>query len=393
MKISLFGYGNTNKAIAQTLKNCDIFDDSFKSESFDEYGNRLLPSHLFDPDSSDLEIITPGIPPHHPLAKSAKNLMSDYDYYYDRFAFSIWISGTNGKTTTTQMLKHLLKSKGAIAGGNIGKAVAKMDTKANIWILESSSFTLHYTNRAKPNIYILLPIESDHISWHGSFSEYESSKLKPLDNMQEGEMAIVPYKYRDYESDAFLVPYKDSHDLADFFDIDLSKIETKEPFLLDALLALGVSKALYDEIDYKLINSFRPDAHKLQEFKDSKNRLWVDDSKATNTTATIEALKRYKNTKIYIILGGDDKGADLKPLYDMLKTLDYKAFTIGSSSQKLAQNLPNSIVCSSLEKAVDLIDKEFKDGVGLLSPACASLDQFSSYKERGDDFKLHVNKI
>jgi UDP-N-acetylmuramoylalanine--D-glutamate ligase len=210
-------------------------------------------------------------------------------------------------------------------------------------------------------------------------------------------MAVVPKKYKDYPTDAFLVTYESSEELAKYFDIDISKIDIKEPFLLDALLALSVTKALYDEVDYALINSYSTDPHKLEEFRDSKDRLWVDDSKATNVMATIEALKRYRDSKIYIILGGDDKEADLTPLYKALKELDVRVYTIGKNAQKLYDNIvvfnPNTTICNTLDKAVKAIDSDFSDGVALLSPSCASLDQFNSYKHRGQEFKLYVNKI
>lgn len=395
MNISLFGYGNTNKEVALRLGICDIFDDKFEKITIDEYGNRLIPSHLFDPESSSLEIVTPGIPPSHPLVQAAKGVISDYDLFARDFPFSIWISGTNGKTTTTQMVQHLLASRGSVEGGNIGSAVASLDRDAPIWILETSSFTLHYTNIAAPNIYLLLPIEQDHISWHGSFEEYERAKLKPIAKLREGEMAVVPAKYKDIPTKGFLVPYENSEDLAKFFDIDITKIEHKEPFLLDALLALCVTKALYDEVDYELINAFKAGAHKIEEFYDSKNRLWVDDSKATNVTATVEAIKRYKDKRIYLVLGGDDKGADMEPLFLFMKDFDIKIFTIGTNSAKLAMLAKNYNIDFSeglyLKDAVAKISEEFEDGVALLSPAAASLDQFSSYKERGELFKLYVN--
>lgn len=83
---------------------------------------------------------------------------------------------------------------GADVGGNIGAPLAQMDEKAPIWVLETSSFTIHYTKKAKPNIYLLLPITPDHVSWHGSMEAYEEAKLKPFSWMQEGEMIVAPAK-------------------------------------------------------------------------------------------------------------------------------------------------------------------------------------------------------
>merc|ERR1711916_393510 len=114
----------------------------------------------------------------------------------DKDKFTIWISGTNGKTTTTQMIHHLLEEDGFYCGGNIGTPLAEISKEGKL-LLETSSFTLHYTNIVKPNIYILLPISDDHLSWHGTFEEYEQSKLKPLLMMDENDIAIIPAKYKD----------------------------------------------------------------------------------------------------------------------------------------------------------------------------------------------------
>jgi UDP-N-acetylmuramoylalanine--D-glutamate ligase len=137
MKPTLFGYGITTKAIAKKLGGgCIFFDDKTQTPYTDEDNNQIFPSNQFDSDKSKLEVTTPSVPPSHPLIKSAKNLQSEYDFFAKEMPFSIWISGTNGKTTTTQMLGHLLAKRGAITGGNIGTPLAELDTKAPIWILE-----------------------------------------------------------------------------------------------------------------------------------------------------------------------------------------------------------------------------------------------------------------
>lgn len=390
--IALFGHGKTIKAIAKKEKNCLIFDDKFKDESRDEHGNRLLPPSMFSTCKSTIQIPSPGFPPNHTLIKQATNLVSEYDFYEKEMPFSIWISGTNGKTTTTQMCEHILKDRGAVSGGNIGEPLATLEREKNIWILESSSFTLHYTKKATPDIYLLLPIRPDHLSWHGSFEEYEESKLSLMERMREGDIAVVPKKYENYPTKATLVTYEDEEDLAQKFDIEIEKVKLKTPFLLDALLAMSVDKILYDTINYEKINSFKTDAHKLEEFKDAKGRVWVNDSKGTNVDATLEAIKRYKDKKLLLILGGDDKGMDLEPLFEALKSLHVEIFAIGSNSNRLvamADKIDKKIeVCYTLEKAMQEIQKKHTTKtVTLLSPAAASLDQFSSYVARGDLFK------
>ncbi len=391
-KPTLFGYGLTTKAIAKSLGGgCNFFDDNAKEIYSDEENNTIYPSALFDANKSTLEVTTPSVPPSHPLIKSANNLLSEYDFFAKEMPFSIWISGTNGKTTTTQMLTHLLEKRGAVSGGNIGTPLAKLDTKAPIWVLESSSFTLHHTNIASPNIYLLLPITPDHLDWHGTAEQYEADKLKPLLTMKEGELALIPKGLNLPQSDAFVVEYDSAEFLANYFEIDTFKIRFKSAFLEDALLALAVTKTLFDEVDYDAINAFTLDNHRQEEMHDAQGRLWVNDSKATNLDATIQAVKTYDDRFIHLIVGGHDKGADLTPLFELIHGKELHLYTIGANSQKLAtlakQFNINFTTCETLENAIKSIDAtRKKNDVALLSPAAASFDQFNSYKHRGEEF-------
>ena len=385
INLRILGKGKTALSIKEVYKDAILYDDGDLEK--------------FDKESEELTVVSPGIPPHNHLVKSTKNLVSEYDLFRDNMPFSIWISGTNGKTTTTQMLQHLLKDKESQCGGNIGFPIATLDVKKKIWILETSSFTLHYTNVAKPNIYVLLPVSDDHLSWHGTFEEYEKAKLKPLSLMTKHDIAIIPLKFKSYQTDAKVIYYHSTDDLAQYFKIDVNKIKFKEPFLMDAVIALGVATvSTNEEIDYNKLNTFIQDPHKLEEFLDSKQRIWVDDSKATNVDATIQAIKTYKDKKIYLILGGDDKGANLNPLFEELQKYEIELFFIGKNRELLLElsskyNV-NGKICIYLDEAVEEINLRFKsqeDAVSILSPAAASLDQFSSYKERGEKFKEFVN--
>lgn len=402
MKISLFGYGKTTQAIAKNLVNkfgpFDIYDDHFQEENKDEWGNRLLNPKKFDEKLSELEIPSPGFPPNHTLIKKAKNLQSEYDFFYDVMPKSIWISGTNGKTTTTQMATHLLSRVGAVMGANVGFPLAELDLNAKIWILETSSFTLHYTHTAKPEIYALLPISADHLSWHGNFENYAKDKLSVLERMNECDIAILPEIYAKTPTKAYIISYKDEFDLAQKMNINIEKISFKSPFLLDAVMALSIEKILLDTLSYELLNHFVMEKNKLEELQDNQGRLWVNDTKATNENAVMAALKRYKDKKIHLIIGGDDKGVDLSTLFDFMKDFNIELYAIGVSTQKmldyaLKANL-KAHKCEFLENAVQEISKTLKNNeVALLSPACASLDQFSSYAQRGEKFKEYVSKI
>ena len=395
----LFGYGLTTKAIAEKLGgDCVFFDDNCKETYTDEDGNTIHPSSLFNPKQSSLEVTTPSLPPQHPLIQSAQNLHSEYDYFKDDMPFNIWISGTNGKTTTTQMLTYLLKDKGALSGGNIGTPLANLNTSAPIWVLETSSFTLHHTSKASPNIYLLLPITPDHLDWHKTPQQYEYDKLKPLLSMKEGELALVPKGLNLPKTNAYVVEYDSNEFLCNYFDLDYTKLHYKGAFLQDALLSLAITKVLFDENNYDLLNTFKRDSHRQEEFYDAKGRLWVNDSKATNLDATIQAIKGYADIPIHLIVGGDDKGVDMTPLFELIKPLCLTLYIIGANSSKLlslSKNYKiNAVEAKTIANAITAIDKVLhKNEVALLSPAAASFDQFKSYKHRGDTFMQQVKKI
>lgn len=407
-RISLFGYGVTTKAIAEKFGPFTFYDDHVSKPLADDGGNRLSPPSEFDPRYSDLEVPSPGFPPEHPLIAAASNLVSEYDLFLspkrrppftlERKPLNIWITGTNGKTTTTQMTAHLLSDKGAQSGGNIGTPLALLDPAAPIWVLETSSFALHYTHEAKPDIYIVLPITPDHISWHGSERAYIDAKLSPLSRMREGETVILPRALADTPTNGHLVAYDGAEDLAAYLGIETQRLRFKGAFLLDAVLAMAADKILYDRIDYEGINAFQMDPHRQEEFHDARGRLWVNDTKATNIDATLAAVARYGERPMHLIVGGDDKGVEMTPLFEALENFDVTLYAIGSNAERLEALASRfGIPCyraETLHNAVLLIGERHNDkSVALLSPAASSLDQFPSYAVRGEQFKQNVKAL
>ncbi|ADV45756.1 UDP-N-acetylmuramoyl-L-alanine--D-glutamate ligase [Nitratifractor salsuginis] len=424
MHLSFFGYGKTTRAIAARFGGgFDFYDDRCEKPYVDEAGNRIHPSRDFAPEQSALEILTPSIRPDSPLLAKARNPISEYDLFLSRKWIetlseeqrrhlpssifnllpktpprTVWISGTNGKTTTTQMLTWLLEPHGALSGGNIGTPLADLDPEAPLWILETSSYTLHHTRYASPDLYLLLPITPDHIDWHGSPEAYTADKLAPLRTMREGELALIPAGLPRPSSAAWVVEYDSNAYLESFFDLDASRLRYRAGFLQDALLALAVSRTLFDEADYDQLDAFRLDRHRQEEILDARGRLWVNDSKATNLDAALQALEAYADRPIHLIAGGDDKGVDMTPLIRCLARLDAKLYTIGSNNRRLSQLARDYGVpvqsFTHLDEALQAVDRALKPSeVALLSPAAASLDQFPSYAHRGDALVDYVKKI
>jgi UDP-N-acetylmuramoylalanine--D-glutamate ligase len=236
------------------------------------------------------------------------------------------------------------------------------------------------------------------LDWHHTPEQYAADKLRPLLTMKEGELALIPKGLTLPETNAYVVEYDSNEFIAEYFKLDSSKLRFKAAFLQDALLALAVSKVLFDEADYTLMNSFTLDAHRQEELKDIKGRLWVNDSKATNLDATIQALKGYADRHIHLILGGDDKGVDLTPLFEAMQPLKLTLYTIGKNNDKLlllanTYNI-NAIASQTIQNAIINIDKmHSQESVALLSPAAASFDQFNSYKHRGETFMELVKNL
>ena len=268
LNLTLLGYSETTRAIAKRFGPATFYDDSVNKPFTDQEQNALKPSAQFNPKYSSLEVPSPDLQPHHSLIQKAQHLISEYDLFLSSTSplaqktlpLNIWVSGTKGKSTTTQILQHLLSEKGSQSGGNKGTPLANLDQDAPIWILETSSFMLHYTHQASPNLYILLPIMPEHLTWHGNYEAYCDAKLKPLKTMKEGEVAIVPKAFAHVQTKAYLITYENEEDLAQTFGIDTKKIKLEGTLLLNALLAMAIEKILYDQTNYHKINTFDPES-------------------------------------------------------------------------------------------------------------------------------------
>lgn len=477
MYINIIGYGITNKAIVTMLNQkkimCHIYDDKYECDSRDEMGNtfyslrKLEILHDANPNGDlNLTIISPGIPPNTPFLHYFHNIISEYDFIFQmvKGLYSIWVSGTNGKTTTTEMLACMLEAK---SGGNIGVPLATLfmqdfyeesceyffeDSKPNCrknlpniinvgqvynvctlqdskatWVLETSSFTLHYTNYALPNIYVLLPLSQDHISWHGSFESYVLDKLKPLKLMNyasnpKQHHALIPKELTRYKaaqeiiktSKANIFLYEDSNELYRYLQCDKKYFEFfKEPFKLDFLLS--ASCMAFGGIPFYMENilKYKIGEYRMQEYVHN-GLLFVNDSKATNPHAVLSALNSYKNYVIYLILGGDSKGAEMDMLYPFLQTHAIKVFSIGKDGKSIANACRANNIwvkeCIILDNAMrDIRTQLHRDydvaldsmldfnnriaPVVMLSPACASLDQYESYKMRGEKFNELIKLV
>ncbi|MBD3816318.1 MAG: hypothetical protein IE913_07685, partial [Halothiobacillus sp.] len=250
--------------------------------------------------------------------------------------------------------------------------------------LETSSFTLHHTRIASPNIYLLLPITPDHLDWHGTPEQYEADKLAPLRTMREGELALIPKGLNVPPTPAYVVEYDSNAFLEEYFDLDAEQVAFRGAFLQDALLALAITRVLFDETDYDLINAFKLDAHRQEKIEDAQGRVWINDSKATNLDAAIQAIKGFEDLRIHLILGGEDKGVDLAPLFEVMQGCDIRIYTIGANNERLLGLARAYGIEAHESKTIDKVP-----GLGQI-PVLGELFRSRDFKSKRSDLVIFV---
>lgn len=374
--------------------------------------------------SADEIIKSPGIPDQIDLLKKAREkgipVISEIEFA-SRFtgAKIIAITGTNGKTTTSLLTYHLLKSAGLDVGlaGNIGSSFALQVAEADrdVFVLEVSSFQLDGMYEAKVDIGVLLNITPDHLDrYEHDLQQYIHSKLRILNNMDEHCAFIynaddpVLRKHVPVDLEAVKVAVSPTKDTCDAYVKDgYLYLGTEEKVRLDVLplrgkhnwvnmmcAAMAAKKAgvTFKNIEEGL-STFQNAPHRMEYVTDIGGITFINDSKATNVDAVYYALESYR-TPVVWIAGGKDKGND----YDQLKTTvanNVKALVaMGIDNEKLLaafDSLPNVKSTDNIRDAVEAAYGFANPGdVVLLSPACASFDLFNNYEDRGEKFKDEV---
>jgi UDP-N-acetylmuramoylalanine--D-glutamate ligase len=318
------------------------------------------------------------------------------------------ITGTNGKTTVTEVVTDMLRASGVRAegGGNLGTPVSALThTDADILVLELSSYQLRFLGGAVPSAAALLNIAPDHLDWHGRFEEYVDAKARIFAGMDHG--SVLAYNADDpvvvsvvSKAECRLIPCSGTIVPSNgngvegnriFVDGEEFAAPTDDPsFLFDLVaagtvaLAVGASRAGVQ----RAITAFRPGNHRRQIIETDDGILWIDDSKATNPHATSAAVRAF--APVVLLAGGQNKGLDLSPIGDLEGVTNLIAFGEAGPEICRANRLPTTLV-GSLEDAVYKARSLAKTGdTVLLSPGCASFDEFSSYAERGDAFQRLV---
>ena len=393
MNVVIIGGGVSGQAAAKLCRklnyDCRIVEDKT---------DKVLPP-------ADLIVTSPGVFPqrsglYQQALASGTEFIGEMEFAFRHFKNRILaITGTNGKTTTTELTTFLLNALDtpAVSAGNIGMPLAELclTPMTETAVVEVSNFQLERAPTFSPFAAVLLNLASDHEDrYPGGFEEYCSVKRRifdhvPPENRICGLSFDVPSR-RVTASDGKL--FIDGSPVLDLAETRLAAPHNTENLAAAAELLLRVlpPQKLTDGRFAEAVKSFRPGAHRIETVADKDGILFVNDSKATNPAAVLAAA-RAVDRPLVILLGGLDKGMDFSPLADLAPHIR-TAVLYGQSAPKIAAVLQRKVPCipcgNDFEKAFSTAASAAQPGdCVLLSPACASMDMFKNYQERGDLFR------
>lgn len=404
--VAVFGLGKTGLSVINALINSGAkvyaWDDDdeqiLKAKRVHEKCNFIHPKQYNWHEINSL-IISPGLNPElHWVTKLAKcTIKSDIELFLETLTAKqkiIGVTGTNGKSTTTSLIGHILKIAGKKVGigGNLGNPVLNLNADEEMYVIELSSFQLELIDEINVDIAILLNITPDHIDRHRSVENYIRIKSKLING---SKTSVIGHNtagvFNSFTGNKIPISEKSNEVLCNLLsnsNIKVNVISNAE----NIAAAYAVCKLL--EVDDSTIidgiKSFSGLKHRNELLGKIKNVSFVNDSKATNAEASEKALLSYNN--IYWIVGGKSKIEGIKPLSKHFSRVK-KAFLIGESTKVFASTLESKIdftKCDNLENAFRLACKEAfncqEEITILLSPACASFDQWKNFEERGEAF-------
>ena len=420
---AIIGLGKTGISLAKHLSksnnNLFIYESSLNSKSLKELKD-IDVDFVLNPEFSERAINSisviypsPGISKDHEILKYAKDfnipIQTDMDIYLNNSSsFKILITGTNGKTTTACMLEHILKEhlkdKSVEVMGNIGKPVLDfLDKKIDVAIIEISSFQIESCSKLNSDIGILLNIEEDHLDRHKSFNIYRSLKRRVLAeskiNISYKEQQINDKKFYDFEDYFSEFDFSNNPALKNWPTHDISNL--KAALLATALTIKYIEKNAVSDLNNFLSRSlermvsFSKKAHRFEMIEDEDGVLHINDSKATNFSATVQSIesssKLHKEGDIYLLCGGDFKSQNIDKAKATIFNDIKRCFIFGKDKkilEELLSDFTDCICCDNLDDAYFLAKQEsIKGDIILLSPACASIDMFKDYQDRGNRFK------
>lgn len=448
--VAVLGLGKSGLATARSLEagGAKVFawdDAAEKREEAAKEGFTLADSRGWVWEHLSALILSPGIPLTHPKPHEAVlkaqaagvEVIGDIELFQRALRASgkkarlVAITGTNGKSTTTALVGHMVRRCGdnAQVGGNIGKPVLELEAPeaTTVYVVEVSSYQIDLAPSLAPNVAVLLNITPDHIDRHGTVEHYAAVKARLFALQGEADTAVIGID--DMRTSSICTDVT-ARRIAQVIPISVGKALSRGVYALNGVLyenlaaqgvkagdlagiktlagahnwqnaaaAYAVGRALgyHRERILAAFESFPGLAHRMEIVGEADGVRFVNDSKATNADAASKALATYDN--IYWIIGGKAKEGGITSLEEWFPRIR-RAYLIGDAASEFAETLKGkveAIHCGTLDRAVEAASRdaladlaEFK--VVLLSPACASFDQFKSFEERGDVFRAAVQE-
>jgi UDP-N-acetylmuramoylalanine--D-glutamate ligase len=386
-------------------------------------GVRVICGEAADEDSStyQMAILSPGIDPASPLARNFAgrniDMIGELELGW-RFCETpmIAVTGTNGKTTTTELLAQMLNACGqrTIACGNIGKPLSEVARERKLFdvlTVEVSSFQLETIQTFRPAISLWLNFAPDHLDRYRSVADYRAAKLRIFENQTEQDVAVVNAAEALPKVRPRRITFSAYSDQADFRlsngailyenQVVLRLSGTKLRGLhnienLMATLAAGVVRGLSFTEMVPALRNYEPRPHRCEFVREVDGVEYVNDSKATNLDAVEKAL-RAQTKPVVLIAGGKDKGFTFDPLRSLVQEKARSTILIGEMAERISRSWSgavNSQIANSLADAVERAHAMAKPGdVVLFSPGTSSFDMFKSYADRGDQFRILVQAL
>jgi UDP-N-acetylmuramoylalanine--D-glutamate ligase len=374
-----------------------------------------------DSSNYDFVVLSPGIDPLSPLATNFSSrkieTMGELELGWRSVDLPvIAITGTNGKTTTTELLAQMLNACGqrTIACGNIGKPlceVALEDRDLDVLTVEVSSFQLETIRTFRPSISVWLNFAPDHLDRYPSVAEYRAAKLRIFENQTADDVAVVNAGETLPKIAARAVTFSAYTDQADFRLEGGSIVYQNTPVLrmaetklrgshnienLMATLAVGLARGLSFGEMLPPLCAYEPRPHRCEFVRELGAVIYVNDSKATNLAAVEKALLA-QNKSVILIAGGKDKGFTFETLLPLVSGKVRTTILIGEMAERIARDWSAAVPCeiaNSLADAVERAHAIAKPGeVVLFSPGTSSFDMFKSYADRGDQFRALVHAL
>jgi UDP-N-acetylmuramoylalanine--D-glutamate ligase len=446
-KFLVLGAGVTGKSVARSL----VAHGSLVTVA-DDYSDEGIKTDGISLENFDAVVVSPGWRLDHPLLvkalKSGLEIHNEVDLAWQiksEIAPSqkwLAITGTNGKTTAVEMVAKILQTAGlkAKACGNVGETVIEAVEEKDPFdylVLELSSFQLHWVKNAQFYSSVILNIAHDHIDWHSSFDLYAQAKLSLLErseiailNADDGEVVSRSASWRGRKvfftlntpapgeigvveelivDRCFVSDPMEAEMICEINDVKPTIPHNVSNAMAAAALALSID--VPHKVIQKALQEFRPGKHRIEMILENDAVSWIDDSKATNPHAAIASLNSHLS--VIWIAGGLSKGADIEGLVHRCKSRMKAVILIGEDSDLIERALekfapevprvkvdsPNSYVKGQSDNSLmeEVVTKALTFATSgdtvLLAPACASMDQFVSYADRGDRFAAAVKKL